>query len=275
MTVFYQRQPSPGRHLGISIFYLFLLFFATACGSESSTPSWPAQLTYEILDTKPHGPDVYTQGLVINGGVITETSGLYAKSFLKQYDAETDQVLKRIALPRDIFAEGITLFDGRFYMLTWHSEKALVFNGETLEQEDVLSYTGEGWGITHDGRHLITSNGTDMLTFRNPGDFSVVKVLKVNDGTRVWNQLNELEYAEGYIWANVWQTTFVLAINPSDGSVKAIANLSELDRINNRYPGDSVLNGIAYDPTKKAYWITGKLWPNRYLVHFSLPALQR
>lgn len=239
------------------------------CGSpHHSLPATPQNIGYEILEVYPHDPDIFTQGLIIDGDVITETSGLYAKSFLVQYNAISGELLRRVDLPADIFAEGITQFENRLYMLTWHAGKAFIFNAGTLAREGTFSYSGEGWGITHDGEQFITSNGSNTLSFRNPTDFSVVRTLQIEDAQRAWDQLNELEYAEHRIWANVWQTPIILAINPETGQVEGTVDMSELDRANNSSPGQSVLNGIAYDHKRDAYWITGKWWPNRYLVRF-------
>lgn len=231
----------------------------------------PIRLGYEILATRDHDARIFSQGLILNGNVLTETSGLYGKSFLVQYEANSGAVLRRIDLPRDIFAEGITEFAGRLYMLTWQARQALVFDAVSLQQETTLPFRGEGWGITHDGQHLITSDGSNILSWRKPEDFTVVKALPVSDDTKSWHQLNELEYAEQFIWSNVWQDTVILAIDPATGKVKALVDLVELVRPNNQYPGRSVLNGIAYDPHLKAFWVTGKLWPKRYLVRFLWP----
>lgn len=251
---------------------LTVLLALSGCGSShTALPATPQKITYEILATYPHDPNIFTQGLVIDGDMITETSGLYAKSFLVQYHAISGEILRRTNLPREIFAEGITQFNDQFFMLTWQEETAFVYNADTLAFEKTLTYTGEGWGITHNGEHLITSNGSSSLSFRDANDFSVVKTLQVKDAGRTWDKLNELEFAEQRLWANVWQTPVILAINPESGNVEGIADLGELDRINNHAPTQSVLNGIAYDPARQAYWITGKLWPNRYLVRFVWP----
>lgn len=266
-----EKPPSFHQHSWrLTLFFFLALFLLAACGASESHPA-PATLTYEILETHPHDSNTFTQGLVVHNGVITEVSGLYAKSFVVQYRADNGEVLKRLALPRDIFAEGITLFDGRLYMLTWHNEKAYVFDAQSLSQETILTYTGEGWGITHDGKHLITSDGSDTLSFRQPQDFSVVKRISVHGGSQSWRLLNELEYAQGFIWANVWQTPYMLAIRPTDGSLAGILNLTELERANNHRPGESVLNGIAYDAATDSFWITGKLWPNRYRIRIKQP----
>ena len=192
-----------------------------------------------------------------------------------QYHALSGEIIHRETLPADIFAEGITQFDDRLIMLTWHAGKAFIFDAETLVHQDTWNYLGEGWGITHDGTHLITSNGSGTLSFRSAEDFSVAKTLQVKDAERSWDQLNELEFSQRYIWANVWRTPMILAIDPESGLVEGTVDLTELDRINNHAPGQSVLNGIAYDAKRDAYWITGKWWPNRYLVRFKWSAPQQ
>ncbi len=251
---------------------LAVAFALNGCGSShTALPTSPQKITYEIVAIHPHDPNIFTQGLVIDGDVITETSGLYAKSFLVQYNAFSGEILRQTNLPREIFAEGITRFNDQFFMLTWQEQTAFVFNAKTLAFEKTLAYTGEGWGITHNGEYLITSDGSSNLSFRDAADFSVIKTLQVKDAGRSWDKLNELEFAEQRLWANVWQTPFILAINPESGEVEGVVDLAELDRINNHAPSQSVLNGIAYDAERQAYWITGKWWPNRYLVRFIWP----
>jgi len=256
------------------LWYAQICLLLAACGSPHTPApvgSQPQKILYEILATHPHDIGSFTQGLITDGDVITETSGLYTKSFLLQYQAISGEILQRVDLPKDLFAEGITQFNNQLFMLTWHKEQALVFDAQTLTHEKTLAYSGQGWGITHNGEHLITSNGSDTLSFRRADDFAVVRTLQVNDAERSWDQLNELEFADGYIWSNVWQSPLILAINPQTGRVEGIVDLAELDRINNHAPGQSVLNGIAYDVQRNAYWITGKWWPNRYLVRFKWP----
>lgn len=254
---------------------LFILVLSACGSSHNSLQTLPQKIQYDIVATYPHDTETFTQGLIIKDDVITETSGLYAKSFLVQYHAFSGEIFRREALPGDIFAEGITQFDDQLIMLTWHAGKAFVFDAQTLTHQNTWEYLGEGWGITHNDEHLITSNGSNTLSFRSAEDFSVIKTLQVKDGERSWDQLNELEFSEQYIWANVWRSPLILAINPQTGLVEGTVDLTELDRINNHAPGQSVLNGIAYDPKRDAYWITGKLWPNRYLVRFKWsPPLQ-
>lgn len=258
--------PQASRAGGL-LLILLLIAVSRVTAAQVAAPA----LTYEVLATRPHDSKSFTQGLVLNGKLMTESSGLYGKSFLMQYDVETGAVMRRIGLPRQYFAEGLTEFNGHFYLLTWKAGLAMVFDARSLQQVTTLAYQGEGWGLTHNGEHLITSDGSDTLSLRRPQDFSVVRTLQVKEGEKVWHQLNELEFAEDLIWANVWQAPVILAIDPASGEVKGKANFSELTRPNNTHPGQSVLNGIAYDPEQRAYWITGKWWANRYLVRFRWP----
>ncbi len=239
---------------------------------DSRAGGSPVQLDYEVVATREHDTAIFTQGLILRDGLITETSGLYGKSFLVQYRVDSGEVVQRLALPRAIFAEGITEFNGWLYMLTWQAGQAYVFDAQTLRQEAVLPLAGEGWGITHDGRQLITSDGSATLSVRDPTTFAVVRTLQVRDGRQPWSQLNELEYAREIIWANVWQSPKILAISPADGAVTGVVDLTHLVSPNDKFPGRSVLNGIAYDAQQDAFWITGKWWPKRYLVKFIWPA---
>lgn len=240
------------------------------CSTALSAVSFakPARLDPIILDTKPHLEGAFTQGLIVENGEITETSGLYGKSYVVRYDAETNRISQKMTLPRAYFAEGITQVGSNLYMLTWKAGKLFVLRAYSFEFVDTKNYTGEGWGITYDGRHLVTSDGSSLLAFRDVDTFEVERTISVHEGARSWGQLNELEFAHGLIWANVWRSSVILAIDPADGEVVGKADLSKLVEKNNHTPDTSVLNGIAYDESSNAFWITGKLWPERYLVHF-------
>lgn len=261
------------RSVHIDMRWWWILFGLALWVRSSQALGDAPELRYEVIATKEHDRRIFTQGLVLKGKVLTESSGLYGKSFLIQYDVETGAVERRIDLPRQYFAEGITEFNGLFYLLTWQAGRVLVLDAQSLRQVATQPFTGEGWGLTHNGQHLIMSNGSDTLSLRNAGDFSVVDTLQVKDGDRPVHQLNELEFAEDLIWANVWQEPVILAIDPQTGAVKGTADLSELVRPNNTHPGQSVLNGIAYDPDQRAFWITGKWWAKRYLVRFHWPQI--
>lgn len=225
-------------------------------------------LRVTVLEEQPHDPLTFTQGLLINEGKVYESSGLYRKSFIRRYDNQTQKIEKQRKLPNHLFAEGLTLFNKQLFLLTWKSGMALVLDPKTLQPLKKFTYSGEGWGLTHSASELIMSDGSDTLTFRNPSTFKKNKSISVHSQWKRYKNLNELDYAESAIWANVWQSNLILKISPEDGSVLGIADLSKLANKHNRIKHESVLNGIAYDQEKKAFWITGKYWASRYLVRF-------
>lgn len=225
-----------------------------------------------VIEQKPHDPTLFTQGLILHGGDLYESSGLYGKSFIRRYDAQTQEIKNELALPAHYFAEGLTLFDQQLIVLTWKAGRALVYDPHSFAFKGQRSYAGDGWGLTHNGSELITSDGSATLYFRDATTFTVKRTLQVRNKWRKYRHLNELEYAASYIWANVWQSPLILKIAPHTGEVVALANLRDLVRQNSARPGHSVLNGIAYDAERDAFWITGKLWPRRYLVRFAAPS---
>lgn len=231
----------------------------------------PATLHHEVVRVLPHDRESFTQGLIIQDDSFVETSGLYGRSFIYRYDKNTGLRLQLKRLPESMFAEGVTALADRLYVLTWKSGVLLVFDGNTLEPVDRRKYTGEGWGITHNSTHFIVSDGSDRLQFRDLETFRRVRELQVRDPGRSWRNLNELEFAEGRVWANVWQTPHVIAINPQSGRVEGVLDLTPLAEANNSHPGESVLNGIAYDGAAGTFWVTGKLWPRRYEIRVSWP----
>lgn len=225
-------------------------------------------LSVTVLEEQAHDPLTFTQGLLISDGKVYESSGLYSKSFIRRYDNQTQKIEKQRKLPNNLFAEGLTLFNNQLFLLTWKSGMALVLDPKTLQPLKKFSYSGEGWGLTHSANELIMSDGSDTLIFRNPSTFKKTKSISVHSKWKHYKNLNELDYADSAIWANIWQSNLILKISPLDGSVLGIADLSKLAEKNNRIRNESVLNGIAYDEEKKAFWITGKYWPSRYLVRF-------
>lgn len=253
------------------LLFTSLVKFAAALSISGSVWAEPLELEYRQVDVQPHNTDSFTQGLMQQGDILTETSGLYGKSFIAQYHADTGEVLRHMLLPKDIFAEGVTGLGDALYMLTWKAGKMFVLDPQTLVTRQTVSYQGEGWGLTHNGRSLIMSDGSDMLHFRDPETFEVERTLTVHSSGRSWSRLNELVYAQGLIWANVWQSSYILAIDPDSGEVKGVANFAELEAENSTRPGHTVLNGIAFDEATKTYWVTGKLWPKRYRVEFIWP----
>lgn len=231
----------------------------------------PVELGYQVLQTLPHDSRTFTQGLLLQGDTLVETSGLYGQSFIVRYDLNTGVQRQFKRFPARYFAEGVADYRGHLYVLTWKAGVLMQLDEQSLAVVGTHQYEGEGWGLTHDNRHFIVSNGSDRLQFRDLRTFKSVRELRVVDPDRTWKNLNELEFADNLIWANVWQTSSILAINPEDGRVKGILDLSRLTRVNSTRPGDSVLNGIAFNPATGTFWVTGKLWPNRYEIRIEWP----
>ncbi len=231
--------------------------------------TYSAPLKYTILKKAPHSPTSFTQGLLVDGGLLYESSGLYNRSYIHIYDKNTNirQQSKHIA--PTLFAEGLALFQDKLYLLTWKKGKLLILDKNTLKLLATKRYNGEGWGLTHTGDKFVMSDGSAKLTFRNSSNFSISRTLSVTNNNTAVHKLNELEFAEGVIWANVWQSPYIYKISPISGKTLGIADFSQLMQENNADARFSVLNGIAYDPAEKAFWITGKHWPYRYLVRFT------
>jgi glutamine cyclotransferase len=236
--------------------------------SPTPTPTPPPTYTYEIRKSYRHDSSAYTQGLVIHDGVLFESTGLYGSSTLRRVDLKTGRVLKRLDVPADYFAEGLTLFEGKLFQLTWHAHKGFIYDPDSFAKLGEFPYDGEGWGLTHDGHSLIMSDGTNQLRFLNPASFKVERSIKVFDGARPLTQLNELEYIKGEIYANVWQTDRIARINPQDGKLLGWIDLTGLLKPDQGayQPPVDVLNGIAYDEKENRLYVTGKLWPRLFEI---------
>ena len=217
--------------------------------------------SYRVVNTYPHDQDAFTQGLVFENGVIYEGTGLYGQSSLRKVDLESGNILQIYELPDRYFGEGITIFEDIIIQLTWKSNTGFVYDKIGFKLLRDFSYAAEGWGITHDGNRLIMSDGTSTLYFLDPKTFSIIGHIDVYDNSLPVNMLNELEYINGQIYANVWQTDYIAIIDPQSGQVSGWIDLSGL--VPSQYASTSidVLNGIAYDTEKERLFITGKLWP--------------
>ncbi len=222
-------------------------------------------LEYDLVASYPHDQSCYTQGLEFHDGRLFESAGQYGESELRQVDPRTGEVQRRRKLPAELFAEGLTVLDGELWLLTWREGQAFVFDPKTFELRRRYRYPGEGWGLTNDGKQLIMSDGSSFLTWRDPGDFSTVRTLEVTRDGRPQKELNELEYVDGAIYANIYTRDEVVRIDPKNGQVTGVLDLSEL---RNRLEGQEVLaeelNGIARDPATGRLWLTGKHWSRMY-----------
>jgi len=181
-------------------------------------------------------------------------------------DIETGSHLQTRQLADRYFGEGLTLFDNKLIQLTWLANKGFIYNQTTFEEEQTFRYETEGWGITHDGESLIMSDGTDTLFFRNPDTFEVIRQLEVKDQGQPVTRLNELEYIEGEIFANVWLSDFIARINPSTGNITGWIDLSSVREYEEYDTDNGVLNGIAYDPADKRIFVTGKRWGHLFEI---------
>lgn len=231
-----------------------------------ATPTLPPLAGYEVVDAFPHDPNAFTQGLVYADGVFYEGTGLYGESSLRRVDPVTGAVVQIRELANQYFGEGVTLFGDRLIQLTWREQTGFVYDRETFDVLDEFSYPTEGWGLTHDGTRLIMSDGTANLYFLDPQTFERIGEVAVRDGDRPVVRLNELEYVNGEVYANVWQTDMVARIEPTSGRVLGWIDLSGLLSAEDRQQPVDVLNGIAYDAENDRLFVTGKLWPKLFEI---------
>jgi glutaminyl-peptide cyclotransferase len=230
------------------------------------SPAGAQSFTYEVIKTYPHDPEAYTQGLVFHEDVLFESTGLNGRSSIRKVDLPTGKVLKKVDVAPQFFGEGLALMNGRAYQLTWQSQRGFIYDLTEFGLINTFSYTGEGWGLTHDGRSLIMSDGTPRIRFLNPATFAVERVIDVTDGSIPISQINELEYIKGEIYANIYQTERIARIDPQNGKVTAWVNLSGLLAPEDRQRPVDVLNGIAYDEARGRLFVTGKLWPKLFEI---------
>lgn len=227
----------------------------------------PLLMVPEVLAVYPHDTDSFTQGLVWNGETFFESTGLYGESDVREVERDTGAVLRLTPVDEAFFAEGLAWVDNRLIQITWREGTALVYDAGTFEQTGTFSYEGEGWGLCYDGTRLIMSDGSDVLTIRDPETFEVVGRVNVTLQGDSVSRLNELECVGDRVYSNVWQTNFIVRINPASGAIDAVINASDLLTEIEATSAD-VLNGIAYDADRDVFYITGKLWPKLFEVRF-------
>jgi glutamine cyclotransferase len=229
-------------------------------------PSGLPVYTYKIINSYPHDPGAFTQGLVFEDGVLYESTGLEGESTLRMVDLETGEVLKVHRLAGDIFGEGITVFGDRIIQLTYTSRTGFVYDKASFKLLREFSYPTQGWGITHDGTHLIMSDGTNVLHFLNPDSLEETSAIQVQARGIPVDGLNELEYVKGEIFANVRPTSRIARISASTGEVTGWIDLELLVRSEDPAGKWGVLNGIAYDKINDRLFVTGKLWPKVFEI---------
>jgi glutaminyl-peptide cyclotransferase len=227
--------------------------------TESREPA-----AFEVMSRFPHDPTAYTQGLVRADSVLYESTGQYGRSELRRVDLRSGRVLAKRALPPSQFGEGLALLGDRLYQLTWKSGVAYSYDATTLAPRDSFHYAGEGWGLTTDGTSLIMSDGSDSLRVLSPATFQVQRVVHVHHNGAPLYKLNELEYVDGDVLANVYQSNWVLRIDPVTGTVRELFDFADL--YPNRPATAEVMNGIALAPESGQLLLTGKLWPTMFQV---------
>lgn len=226
-------------------------------------------LPYSIAKLFPHDRTAYTQGLVIEKGRLFESTG-QTGSWIAEVNLSTGTQDKKVILDDKYFGEGITILNNKIYQLTWQSKIGFVYDVNTFKKLSEFPYEHEGWGITHDGKHLIVSDGTNIIHFKDTVSLKDEHTITVKDKAGVVKNLNELEYIEGYIYANQWQTNNIYKIDPATGEVIGKLDLSEVgEKVRVTDPQADVLNGIAYEKKSKLLLITGKQWPATYAIRIS------
>lgn len=248
---------------------LLLMLTVNACTNTSSTTAnspAPAHFSYRVVNAYAHDPEAFTQGLVYYQGVFYEGTGLWGGSSIRKVELQTGKVLQIEAIAPEHFGEGIALWGDQLIQLTWRSNVGFVYDRETFALLHEFSYATEGWGITHDGQRLIASDGTSTLYFWDPATFKEIGRIEVKDGDQPVVRLNELEYVNGEIFANVWQTDRIARIDPTTGRVLGWIDLTGLLSAQERTGTEDVLNGIAYDAQGERLFVTGKLWPKVFEI---------
>jgi glutaminyl-peptide cyclotransferase len=221
---------------------------------------------YEVVNVFPHDPGAYTQGLEFHDGKLLESTGQVGRSSLRSVDLSTGDVVMRVTVPPPHFAEGVTLFNGKIYQLTWQDQVGFIYDPSNFSKIGEFKYFGEGWGLTHDSESLILSDGSNKLRFLDPSTYQVKKIVNVTEKGTPITQLNELEYVNGEILANVWHTERIARIQPETGNVIGWIVLNGLISPDELSDPEAVLNGIAFDEQNKRLFVTGKLWPKLFEI---------
>lgn len=243
----------------------FVLWGGLTAGGYAESVGRP-----EILERNPHDKTAFTQGLLIDGEFWLESVGRYGESELREVERKSGKVVRRLKLPEDQFAEGLALLNGKLYQLTWRAGICRVIHRETFTLEKELKFEGEGWGLAEDGRQLYLSDGTDVIRVMDPETFRELRRFRVISRNGPVQGLNELEWVEGELWANIFGSKLIVRIRPRDGQVTGFVDLRPLPLFMDQHAKQDVLNGIARDPETGFIWVTGKLWKSLYRIGWPL-----
>jgi glutamine cyclotransferase len=226
----------------------------------------PQILNYKIVNTYPHDINAYTQGFEFYNGVLLEGTGQYKESTLRKTDYKSGKVTEQIKLEDKYFGEGITVLKDKIYQLTWKEKKGFVYDAKSFKLEKTFSFETEGWGITNDGEKLYMSDGTEKIYIINPDTFKVEDFINVYTNGAKIEAVNEMEWINGRIWANIYQKDAIAVINPKTGAVENVINCSELRSKVTQHPELDAFNGIAFNPITKTYFVTGKNWDKTFEI---------
>lgn len=271
---------------GVIWYFKSWLFCAFACGlvackgkteqannlaevvERNPAPEWKGHKWsgYEVEQELPHDAEAFTQGLLLSDGDWIESTGGYGTTGIRRVEKATGRVLMSKSLDEHFFGEGVAELDGKLYQLTWQSQKGFVYDSKLLKKLGNFTYSGEGWGLTTDGQSLIMSDGSERLRFFDPKTFRLWREVRVLLEGKPVRMLNELEFIEGEIFANVWHTDKLVRINPADGNVVGVIDLEGIYPEEERRDAEHVLNGIAYDDVTQELFVTGKCWPKIYQI---------
>lgn len=264
----------------IGIRYLITAILVCLCMGckPTANPPFPAienqlryssakQYDYEVIKAYPHQPKTFTEGLVWDQGYLFESSGIYGRSFLRKMDATSGKIVKQQALPAKYFGEGITILNQHLYQLTYKEHRAFQYNKNTFSLQKIFKLPTQGWGLTTDGQQLIMSDGTDIIRFIQPETFQVLREIRVHTNKQALSFINELEYVNGIIYANVWPSNFVVMIAKEDGKVVGWFTLKALNRCSGEF--ECLPNGIAFDKVTQTLFVTGKYWQQIYAIRLN------
>ena len=231
----------------------------------------PKTLSFSLVKAYNHDTSSFTEGLLFYNGDLYESTGMRGKSRIMKTDLATGKILQHTDLDSNYFGEGIVILNDTIYQLTYQEKIGFMYSAKDFKKIGEFKFSSEeGWGMTTDGKQIIASDGTSTLYFYEPGSFRLLRTQVITEGGNLSFNVNELEYVDGFIYANQWQSPYILKIDPATGYVVAKADLSSLtNRIKTTYPYAAELNGIAYNPATKNMYVTGKYWPELYEIKFS------
>jgi glutamine cyclotransferase len=248
-----------------SVLSALALLVSVAVSSAVAAAATPVY-GYTVVAKYPHSTNNFTEGFFYKDGLFFEGTGMEGRSGMQIYKPETGEVVQRYVMPSQYFGEGIIDVGSNIYQWTWQTHMGLVLDRMTLKPVRTFSYTGEGWGMTRDGNSIITSDGSSTIRFRDQKTFAETRHITVTDNGKPIDQVNELEYIKGEIWANIWHQYRIARISPKDGKVLGWVDITDLLPKNQMKDDESVPNGIAYDAAKDRIFVTGKQWPTIFEI---------